>query len=247
MQMASEHNKLSSPNKKHFTDEDQKTWRRILEERDQVREEQVVDIFNEGLIKLKINAEQIPNLQEVNERLMKLTGFQGVYVEGLEDGSGFYKMLSNREFPIGHFIREAKDLSYTPEPDIVHDLYGHLPFFTNSEYSDFCEKFGRIACQFLDRKDLLCQFERFFWFTIEFGLIKTPKGVRIFGAGIASSTEESHYALSQEPEVLPFDVDVIRQQEFRIDEIQKKLFLLESTDQLYRGLDELYFKVQQDS
>ena len=98
----------------------------------------------------------------------------------------------------------------------------------------------------MDREDLLRQFERFFWFTIEFGLIKTNEGVRVFGAGIASSTGECAYALSDEPEVVPFDIDLIRKQEFRIDQMQKKLFLLESEEQLYSSLDELVKRVEAD-
>lgn len=211
------------------------TWKTILDKHSEARENQVVDLFHRGL-----------DLNDVNKRLKALTGFQGVFVNGLEDGNGFFRMLANRKFPIGNFIRNAADLSYTPEPDIVHDLYGHLPFFVNKSYADFCQKFGEAACRFLDRPDLLRQFERFFWFTIEFGLIKTPKGVRVFGAGIASSTAECDYALSGHPEVISFNVDAVRNQEFRIDEMQKTLFLLDNPEQLYTSLDELVLKVEKD-
>ncbi len=222
------------------------TWKTILKKHETTRENQVVELFHRGLEKLAIHAAQIPNLSEVNSKLEALTGFRGVFVDGLEDTNSFFRMLSRRQFPIGNFIRDRQDLSYTPAPDIVHDLYGHLPFFVDKDYADFCQKFGELACKFLDRKDLLRQFERFFWFTIEFGLIKTEKGIRVFGAGIASSTGECEYALSGKPEIIPFAVDVIRKQEFRIDEMQKKLFLLDSPEQLYKSLNELYLKVEKD-
>ena len=119
-------------------------------------------------------------------------------------------------------------------------------FLFTQDYADFCQRYGELACEFLDREDLLRQFERFFWFTIEFGLINTPDGKRIFGAGIVSSIGECDYALSDGPEVLPFDVDVIRNQEFRIDQMQKRLFMLESTEQLYSSLETLYEKVSKD-
>lgn len=231
---------------KDFGPEDLKTWKTILQQHCKKREDQIIDLFHQGLNDLEIHSDQIPDLSNVNKKLNNLTGFQGVFVNGLEGGYNFYHMLARRQFPIGNFIRDAADLSYTPAPDIVHDLYGHLPFFTNKGYADFCQKFGEIACQFLDREDLLRQFERFFWFTIEFGLIQTPQGIRIFGAGIASSVGECDYALSGKPEVVPFDIDAIRHQEFRIDEMQKKLFLLKNTEQLYQSLDQLYLKVEND-
>lgn len=221
-------------------------WQTILTGHDKTRRQQVFSLFHQGLDLLEIQSNEIPKLIEINKKLSSLSGFQGVFVDGLEDGNSFYQMLAKREFPIGNFIRDKKDLSYTPEPDIVHDLYGHLPFLVNKPYADFCQKFGELACHFLDRQDLLRQFERFFWFTIEFGLIKTREGVRVFGAGIASSTGECAYALSGKPEVLPFDIDLIRNQEFRIDEMQKKLFLLENVEQLYTSLDALYQKVESE-
>lgn len=211
------------------------------------RNRQVCQLFLDGVKILGIDETQIPNLKIINPILMARSGFCGVLVDGLEEGKSFYKMLADRLFPVGNFIRDRKDLSYTPAPDIVHDLYGHLPFFTDKAYGDFCQAFGEAAMEFTDRPQLLRQFERFFWFTIEFGLIKSPLGVRVFGAGIASSTNECEYALSGKPEVRPFDIDVIRNQEFRIDEMQKILFLIENSDQLYSSLSELRKKVSQDA
>lgn len=220
------------------------TWQTILSRHEKVRRDLVVDEFDEGVKVLGLTPDRLPNLAEINKVLLKLTGFRGVFVEGLEEGKSFYKMLSERIFPVGNFIRDQRDLNYTPAPDIVHDLYGHLPFFVDQRYADFCQKFGELTCEFADQPEKLRQFERFFWFTIEFGLIKTAKGVRVFGAGIASSIAECQYALSGEPEVLPFDIDVIRRQEFRIDQMQKRLFLLENVEQLYASLPELYRRVK---
>jgi phenylalanine-4-hydroxylase len=228
---------------KEFGQEALSTWQTILKNHAKTRDKQVHDLFHKGLMALEINSDNIPSLTEVNRRLKKLTGWQGVFVNGLEVGQRFYKMLALRQFPIGNFIRDQRELSYTPEPDIVHDLYGHLPFLTDNNYADFCQKFGEAASKFIDQEDLLRQFERFFWFTIEFGLIKTSQGPRIFGAGIASSTEECAYALSGVPEVVPFDIDIIRHQEFHIDQMQKRLFILDSVEQLYDSLDELVRRV----
>ena len=152
-------------------------------------------------------------------------------------------MLAKRLFPVGNFIRDKRDLSYTPEPDMIHDLYGHIPLLVNRDYAQFCQKIGETACRFIDDDKKFHQFERFFWFTIEFGLIKTDDGPRAFGAGIASSIGECDFALSGGPEVIDFDIELIINQEFRIDEMQKKLFILESKSQLYGCIDELVEKV----
>jgi phenylalanine-4-hydroxylase len=236
----------SGEEQRDFGSEGLSTWREILDRHSKIRSEKIVDLFDRGLRLLEIKNNQIPDLREINKRLAALSGFKGVFVSGLEDGERFFSMLSRREFPIGNFLRSKDDLSYTPEPDLIHDLYGHLPFFADKAYGDFCQEFGKLACEFLDRKDLLRQFERFFWFTVEFGLIKTPSGVRVFGAGIASSIGECEYALSGVPEVLPFDVDSIRHQEFRIDEMQKRLFVIENVEQLYASLPVLYARVSDD-
>ena len=226
-----------------FTPKEKSTWNKILKIHEDKRQNQIIDIFTDGVEKLGITSEYIPQLEEVNDTLSSLTGFKGEYVAGLEDGNSFYKMLSNRIFPIGDFVRSNVDLNYTPAPDMVHDLYGHLPFLTNTNYADFCQKFGEQTCEVFDNSEKLRMYERFFWFTIEFGLIKTSSGKRIFGAGIASSVGECEYALSESPIIHDFDVDYIINHEFRIDKMQDELFILDSTEQLYASLNELEEKI----
>jgi len=226
-----------------FTKDEMGAWHTVLSKHEKTRKNQVIDIFHSGLDILKLQSEKIPQLWEINEVLEERSGFKGVYVTGLEEGNNFYPMLAKRLFPIGNFIRDKRDLSYTPEPDMIHDLYGHIPFLVNRDYAQFCQKIGEAACRFIDDDKKFHQFERFFWFTIEFGLIKTDEGPRAFGAGIASSLGECDFALSFEPEVIDFDIELIINQEFRIDEMQKKLFILESKSQLYGCIDELVEKV----
>lgn len=232
---------------REFTPEDQETWREILSRHEEKRNRQVCGIFLNGVSEMGLTRNNIPRLEDVNRVLMEKSGFRGVFVDGLEEAASFYEMLSRRCFPVGNFIRSRQDLGYTPAPDIVHDLYGHLPFFVDRAYGDFCQAFGAAASEHFGRPMLLRQFERFFWFTIEFGLVRTKDGLRVFGAGIASSTAECDYALSGVPRLLPFDVDVIRRQEFRIDEMQPCLFCLESPEQLYGSLMELSKKVREDA
>ena len=226
-----------------FTKDENKTWEMVLSGHSKKRENQIVDLFHIGLDTLKITSNKIPELSDINKILKKNSGFKGVYVDGLENGESFYKMLSKRLFPIGDFIRNPEQLSYIPEPDMIHDLYGHIPFLIDKEYASFCQKFGEAAYKFIDNDEKFHKFERFFWFTIEFGLIKTNNGTRVFGAGIASSIGECEFSLSSKPEIIDFDIDAIINQNFRIDKMQEKLFLLESKNQLYGCIEELTNKI----
>ncbi|MBL8915900.1 MAG: hypothetical protein JNM17_34695 [Archangium sp.] len=228
-----------SPRTSPFSDEEHGTWAAILAAHRPKRSKQLVQTFIDGVARLELDRDRIPTLEEVNARLGKLTGWNGVFVKGLEDGGGFYSLLRDKKFPIGHFVRDRRDLNYTPAPDVVHDLYGHVPFHTDARYADYCQRYGEFACRFLDDATRLRRLERYFWFTIEFGLVETKEGRRIFGAGIASSVGECERALSDAPEVLPFDVERICEQEFRIDQMQPRLFVLQSAEQLYDAFPKL--------
>lgn len=225
-----------------FSDAEHETWRRLFARLEHCRGELAHPAFVAGLDALGIDGQRIPDLAAVNARLSALTGWRGVPVSGLEDGRSFFALLARREFPIGAFIRDAKDLSYTPAPDVFHDLYGHLPLFADRAYADFCHCFGVLAGEALAgatddvAAQRLLELERLFWFGVEFPLVETASGRRIFGGGILSSFGESAFSLSSEPEVLPFDAERIRHQPYRIDVMQRRLFVLRSPDELYASI-----------
>lgn len=216
-----------------FSADEDRVWAMLHERLQRCREVQAHPLFVEGLKLLGINGETTPDLDAVNARLLALTGWRGVPVTGLEDGKSFFALLARREFPVGNFIRDAGDLSYTPAPDIFHDLYGHMPFLADPDYADFCWRFGVSASALADTPEKLLEYERLFWFGVEFPLVETPAGRRIFGGGILSSSGESDYALSAVPEALPFDIETIRRQAYRIDIMQTRLFVLERVEDLY--------------
>lgn len=218
--------------------EDHATWCRLFGRQAECRSKLAHPLFSAGLEALGIGPDRIPDLNDVNDRLSRRTGWRGVTVEGLEGPKSFFALLARREFPIGAFLRDAKDLNYTPAPDIFHDLYGHMPFFVDPDYARFCEAFGSAALAVAEDPARLREFERLFWFGVEFPLVRTPKGRRIFGGGILSSFGESLYAMSASPEVRRFDVQEVRRREFRIDQMQPTLYELESPDELYRCLDD---------
>lgn len=221
---------------KKFNSSEHETWKLLYAYQEESRRTMIIPEFQQGLEALGITGEGIPSIEEVNARLKKISGFRAVPVEGYEETHQFFDRLARRQFPVGNFIREKNQLSYTPAPDVFHDLYGHVPFLAWPEYADFCSAFGALAMRYKNNPSLLRQCDRLFWFTIEFGLIESTQGTKIFGAGIASSFAECRYALSCEPEVIPFDLNKARFQEFRIDEMQPRLFLLKNSQQLFNSL-----------
>lgn len=221
---------------KAFTEKEHQTWGILFSNLERCRRDQAHPLFSKGVSKLGLTADRIPNLDDVNERLDVLTGWRGVAVEGLEDNASFFEGLANREFPIGNFIRSARDVNYTPAPDIFHDLYGHLPLLTDPLYAQFCWEFGQRAAKYSDNPTAMEIWGRLFWFGVEFPLIETPLGRRIFGGGILSSLGESDYSLSNKPVVLPFDIRSIVDRSYKIDDLQATLFVLSGAEQLYSCL-----------
>ncbi len=218
---------------RQFSEQEHQTWGKLFRNLQNCRNSQAHPIFAEGIAKLDLTAERIPELSEVNAKLQKLTGWQGIAVEGLEDNASFFSGMAERKFPIGNFIRDAQDINYTPAPDVFHDLYGHLPFFANRAFADFCHDFGVRAARVAESQSAMDLWGRLFWFGAEFPLIETAQGRRIFGGGILSSFGESNYALSDEPEVLEFDIELIIDRPYKIDEFQKTVFVLKAPEQLY--------------
>lgn len=227
-----------------FSPNEHETWKTVFTQHQVTRENKIFKLFDQGVSTLQLKPDQIPDLAHVNSILKPISGFQGLLVDGLEDGASFYQLLAERYFPVGNFIRSNDDIGYTPEPDIIHDLYGHLPFFVDKDYADFCQKFGETAVRYSKHPELFRQFERFFWFTIEFGMIETEHGLKVFGAGIASSLGECEYSLGPTPKLEAFDLDTIRHQEFRIDIMQPTLFVLKNTKQLFSSLETLENKIR---
>ena len=223
---------------RQFSAKEKAVWSVLFNGLDFCRDNQAHPIFKQGVDLLGLSGDVFPNLPEINGTLRELTGWEGVPVHGLEDNYSFFEGLSLKKFPIGNFIRDAKDVGYTPAPDIFHDLYGHLPFLTNPDYADFCQRFGEVALKYIDSEPCVERFGRLFWYGVEFPLVRTNKGIKIFGGGILSSVQESNYSLSITPKVLPFDVEVIFNKPYRIDTMQAEIFLLDSPEQLYGCLED---------
>lgn len=199
----------------------------------------LADRADEALLKghetLNLNRGGIPNFAEINEELRARTGFTVVAVPGLVPDEVFFNHLANRRFPAGQFIRGRHQLDYLQEPDIFHDVFGHVPLLTNPVFADYMEAYGRgglRAMKFGKLKNLAA----LYWYTVEFGLIETPKGVKIYGAGISSSKDESIFALDDpSPNRIRFDLERVMRTDYRIDDYQQTYFVIRSYDDLIRA------------
>jgi phenylalanine-4-hydroxylase len=188
-----------------------------------------------GLETLNLNRGGIPNFAEINVELKARTGFEVVAVPGLVPDEVFFTHLANRRFPAGQFIRTRAQLDYLQEPDIFHDVFGHVPLLTDPVFADYMEAYGKgglRAMKFGRLKNLAA----LYWYTVEFGLIETPQGVRIYGAGISSSKDESIFALDDpSPNRLRFDLERVMRTGYRIDDFQQTYFVIRSYDELFRA------------
>jgi phenylalanine-4-hydroxylase len=177
--------------------------------------------------------DRIPRFDDVNQRLMKATGWQITAVPGLIPEEAFFALLAARKFPVTDWIRMPAEFDYVVEPDIFHDLFGHVPLLFNPTFGDYMQAYGAggLKASRLDACELLA---RLYWYTVEFGLIDTPDGLRAYGAGILSSAGElKHSVTSEQPKRVGFDLQRIMRTRYKIDSYQANYFVIDSFDQLF--------------
>lgn len=183
-----------------------------------------------------LNGKAIPNFDEMNTLLQSTTGFEVVVVPGLIEVVEFFELLSQRKFPSSIWLRDMSKLDYLSEPDMFHDVFGHIPLLMNEEYARFMQKFGELGIAFSNDEKLTKQLQRLYWFTVEFGMIQEAAGTRIYGAGIMSSFKESQHVFKPEITYHPFDVDQIIHTDFDYTDIQVDYFVIDNYEQMHDGL-----------
>jgi len=212
-----------------YSEENHKVWSALWERQIPLWNRFASRAFLEGIEKLGLEANRIPRLEEINQRLQPLTGFEARAVSGYVEAGLFFECLASRQFPTTITIRDMARLSYLPEPDIFHDVAGHVPMHTDSLFADLLVAFGELGAR-TSKKEALA---RLFWFTIEFGLICEGGQLRAYGSGLLSSSAElEHAILSSDVERRPFNVEEIAAQPFEIDRLQPILFVVDSFDQV---------------
>ena len=237
-----------------YSAENHETWRRLFQ-RIQPRWERYANRhFLEGVESLALPHDHIPRLSEINRFLKPRTGFEARAVPGYVPAFAFFDCLRNRVFPTTVTIRPADSLDYLPEPDIFHDVAGHVPMHTDHHFAETLVRFGQCAHTAVDLvagirdepermatlTSILKAMARFFWFTIEFGLMKPPEGMRVYGSGLLSSFGEIEHAI-ESPDVQrsPIELGKVIHQDFKIDHYQPLLFFVDSFDHLYGLVEEL--------
>ncbi|AQV96087.1 phenylalanine 4-monooxygenase [Cupriavidus necator] len=216
-----------------YTSTDHAIWRKLYERQAAMLQGRVSDEFLQGLATLGMEKDRVPDFDQLNETLMRATGWQVVAVPGLVPDQVFFEHLANRRFPASWWMRKPEQLDYLQEPDCFHDVFGHVPLLINPVFADYMEAYGKggLKAAGLGALEML---SRLYWYTVEFGLIRTPQGLRIYGAGILSSQGESIYSLdSASPNRIGFDVRRIMRTRYRIDTFQKTYFVIDSFEQLF--------------
>lgn len=209
-----------------LTDEDHWVWDTLFARQKTLLHGRAVREFEESVAVLSLSRPGIPNFAELNEKLGALTGWQVVAVPGLVPDDVFFEHLANRRFPAGNFIRKANQLDYLEEPDVFHDVFGHVPLLAQPAVADFMQELGFAGRKALEL-DQLHRVARLYWYTVEFGLALEAGFPRIYGAGILSSFGESHYSLeSAKPHRLAFDLRRVLRTRYRTDAFQQSYFVI---------------------
>src|SRR5246127_4064412 len=209
-----------------YSEEDHAIWRLLFERQQRLLKGRACREYLDGLGELGVEANGIPDFRRLNDVLDAATGWRIVAVPGLVPDDVFFALLARRRFPATCFIRRLDQLDYLEEPDVFHDICGHVPLLMNPVFADYMQAYGEGGLKAL-RLGHLRELARLYWYTVEFGLIGTPEGLRIYGSGILSSAGESVYSLDDpRPRRLRFDLRRIMRTRYRIDHYQQLYFVI---------------------
>ena len=218
-----------------YTAEEHRTWATLFERQRTLLVGRACREFLENQQRFGMTADAIPRFDALNAVLRKATGWELVGVEGLLPELTFFDHLANRRFPVTWWIRKPEQLDYIAEPDLFHDLFGHVPLLLNPVFADYMQAYGRGGVKaHAIGPEALVNLTRLYWYTVEFGLIATPDGLRIYGSGIVSSKGESIHCLeSAAPNRIGFDLERVMRTRYRIDTYQKTYFVIDGFGQLF--------------
>jgi len=226
-----------------YTDEQHAVWAELVGrvlpnvERHAARE------YLEGFQVIGLQPDKLPNLNEVTRRLGPRTGWSSTPVSGFLPAPAFFEMLANRLFPTTTWLRSRESLEYTPEPDIFHDVFGHVPMHAHKVFGDFLQHYGRV-CAGISDQTILEKLGRLFWYTVEFGLIRQGGEIKAYGSGVISSSGECKNVINGGCAVHDFRLDEVLETPVKVDELQKVLFAVDSFDQIYEAMHEAEQRVE---
>jgi phenylalanine-4-hydroxylase len=233
-----------------YTADEHAIWRTLFERQSGLLHDYAAPEFMAGLRLLGVDAHSIPVLAEASERLQRLTGFEVIGVPGLIPEADFFAHLSERRFPVTVWMRRRDELDYLVEPDLFHDFFGHLPMLAHTVFANFIQAYGKIGAH-AQSPAALKMLARLYWYTVEFGMVATPRGLRAYGAGILSSSGETVYAAKATgPARIGFDLQRVLRTNYLIDAYQKTYFVLDDIEQLFDSVldadfDQLFAQAEQ--
>jgi len=222
-----------------YTPEQHAVWAELVSRRMPQLREHACAAYLEGFQQIGLRADRLPELAAVSARLMPRTGWQSTPVSGFLPAGAFFAMLAARRFPTTTWIRSREALEYTPEPDIFHDVFGHVPMHAHPVFADFLEHYGKV-CAGLTRAEDLERMGRLFWFTVEFGVIREGGAVKVYGSGLVSSHGECTRVVQggSGVQVRPFDLEQVLAEPVDTGAMQGVLYAIESFEQLYEAARE---------
>jgi phenylalanine-4-hydroxylase len=225
-----------------YTPQEHALWDRLFDRQASLLQDRADPAFLNGLEVLHLSKPGIPDFEELSERLQSLTGWTVKAVPGLVPDEVFFRHLANRTFVAGRFIRSPDQIDYLSEPDVFHDLFGHVPLLADPVFADYMQAYGQGGLR-SESFDALHHLARLYWYTVEFGLIRQPAGdLKLYGAGIVSSFGESVFALDDpSPNRVGFDLMRVMRTKYRIDDYQQTYFVIDSFDQLLKQTVETDF------
>jgi len=228
----------------NYTKEDQEVWKILFDRQFPQLPEAATEEFLKGLKKVNFTAEGIPNFEETNKILRELTGWEIYAVPGIVEDDLFFDLMANKKFPATTWVRKMSQLDYLEEPDMFHDVFAHIPLLANQAFVDFLQAISKFGKDWVGDEWAIHLLSRIYWFTIEFGLIREKGQLKIYGAGVLSSSGETQYSLSNEPAHHEYDVDQILDTAYRKDKMQQEYFIIDSYEQLYRSIPEIKEKIE---
>jgi phenylalanine-4-hydroxylase len=217
-----------------YTPEQDAIWAELVSRRMPQLQQHACQEYLDGFMQIGLQQNQLPDLKAVSALLQPRTGWQSTPVSGFLPADAFFEMLAARMFPTTTWLRSRDSMEYTPEPDIFHDVFGHVPMHAHPVFADFLESYGKICASLTDPQDLE-RMGRLFWFTVEFGLIRQNGAIKVYGSGLVSSHGECSRVLAGGCEVKDFDLDAVLNQEFQTSEMQPVLYAVQSFDQIYEA------------
>lgn len=223
-----------------YIEEDHEVWSILYNRMMQILPDYATEAYIKGVKEVGFLPDRIPVFKEANEKLSAITGWKIYVVPGLIDNKPFFEHLSNREFPSSTWLRKKSQLEYLEEPDMFHDIFGHVPLLANKHFADFLSQLAGIALKHIEDEWAVEILSRLYWYTVEFGLIRENGKLKVYGAGILSSSGETVYSVDSDvPVRYPYDIKQIFETPYIKDKFQEQYFVIDSYEQLFNSIPQI--------